>query len=72
MFSFRTLLAPSQGKNKIHLRVLHNLYTIVSSFQYVATDEVQHISSLSNLIVTNMIVKLNMTGGKKKEKAYNY
>lgn len=72
MFSFRTLLAPSQGKNKIHLRVLHNLYAIVSSFQYVATDEVQHISSLSNLIFTNMIVKLNMTGGKKKEKAYNY
>ena len=48
--------------------MLYNLYTIVSSFQYVVTDKAQHISALSNLIFKKMVVELNMTGGKEKKK----
>lgn len=43
----------------------------MSSFQYIATDEVQHISALSNFFLRKMVVKLKMTGARKKQKADN-
>lgn len=60
-------------ENKIHLKVLYNLLTqLCVRFQYVVTDDVQHISALSNLICRKTIVKLSMTGERKREKADNY
>lgn len=53
--------------------MLYNLYTIVSSFQYVMTDEAQLILAPSNVILwkTGGEIKHDRGKGEKSQKADN-